>query len=79
MNSISKLLLLPRRAVFWLHLLLVAAAVMMWMATRSSLGRELVLGDELSLEAIAGWATRLARWMLSCRIIGQMGVWVLWP
>jgi len=60
---------LPKRPIFWLHVVIIVSALFLYSSTRVSLGNELVLGDELSLAAIAGWSAKGAKWLLAITIL----------
>jgi len=48
---------------------IIVSALFLYSSTRVSLGNELVLGDELSLSAIAGWSAKGAKWLLAITIL----------
>lgn len=60
---------LPKRPIFWLHVLIIVSALFLYSSTRVSLGKELVMGEELSLAAIAGWSAKGAKWLLAVTIV----------
>jgi hypothetical protein len=65
----STILQLPKRPIFWLHVLIIVSALFLYSSTRVSLGKEMVMGDELSLAAIAGWSAKGAKWLLAITIV----------
>lgn len=68
-DTMINLVQLPKRPIFWLHVVIIVSALFLYSSTRVSLGKELVLGDDLSLDTIAGWSAKGAKWLLAVTIL----------